>query len=74
MPKKKKKKEEAPADFVYKSYDIRWLKGIGEEHPDFALVAEFEEKFGPLDGEAPVEAPVEEEAPAEEEAEEEKEE
>ena len=26
----------------YKGYDIRWLKGIGEEHPDFALVAEYE--------------------------------
>lgn len=31
---------------MYKGYDIRWLKGIGEEHPDYHLVAEYEEKYG----------------------------
>lgn len=28
----------------YKGYDIRWLKEIGEQHPDFYLVAELEAK------------------------------
>ena len=32
----------------YKGYDIRWLKKLGEEHPDFKLVAEYESKFGEI--------------------------
>lgn len=27
----------------YKGYDIEWLRGIGEDHPDFYLVAEYDE-------------------------------
>ena len=38
MAKKKKAVKEAPG--FYKGYDIKWLKGIGKEHPDFNLVAE----------------------------------
>ena len=30
----------------YKGYDIRWLKELEDEHPDFPLVAEYETKFG----------------------------
>ena len=51
MAKKKEKvsmiqtsKGEGPLWF--KSYDIRWLKGLKDEHPDFPLVAEFEKKYG----------------------------
>lgn len=33
----------------YKNYDIRWLKKMGEEHPAFPLVAEYEEKFGVIE-------------------------
>ena len=32
------------ADGFYKGYDMRWLKDLGEEHPDFYLVAEYEAK------------------------------
>ena len=32
----------------YKNYDIRWLKSIGEIHPDFKLVAEYEKKNGEI--------------------------
>ena len=33
----------------YKGYDIRWLKGLGDEHPDSErLVGEFEEKYGEI--------------------------
>lgn len=32
---------------MFKGYDIRWLKGLGEEHPDSGrLVSEYEKKFG----------------------------
>ena len=31
----------------YKSYDIRWLKGLGEEHPKSErLVEKYENKYG----------------------------
>ena len=43
QPKKGNKK---PADGFYKGYDIKWLKGLGNEHPAFPLVAEYEAKFG----------------------------
>ena len=33
---------------VYKGYSIRWLKEIGSEHPDFKLIAEYEEKYGEI--------------------------
>ena len=46
--KKVSKKIEKEAPFMYKDYDIRWLKGIGAEHPDFGLVAEYEEKYGEI--------------------------
>ena len=32
----------------YKSYDIKWLKELGTEHPDFHLVAEYESKYGEI--------------------------
>jgi hypothetical protein len=43
MPKRKKK--EADSNF-YKGYDIEWLRELGEEHPDFHLVAEYDAKKG----------------------------
>ena len=37
-------KEEVSVDTgIYKGYDIRWLREI-PEHPDFYLVAEYDEK------------------------------
>ena len=45
---KKEKKQPTEADReragVYKGYSINWLKKLGEEHPKFYLVAEFEAK------------------------------
>ena len=41
------KEKKAPG--IYKDYDIRWLKGIGAEHPAFSLVAEYEDKYGPIE-------------------------
>lgn len=76
MPKKKaagKKAEERKGDElveagIYKDYDIEWLRKEGEEHPDYHLVAEYDEKYGkPEEAEEEVEE-------AEEEVEEEKEE
>ena len=32
----------------YKGYDIKWLKGLEDEHPDFPFVAEYEKKFGEI--------------------------
>ncbi len=32
----------------FKGYDIRWLKGLEDEHPDFSFVAEYENKFGEI--------------------------
>ena len=33
----------------YKGYDIRWLKGLGEEHPDSErLVSDYEDKYGKI--------------------------
>lgn len=54
---KKKKKAEAMIETskkaggpkMYKSYDIRWLKELGDEHPDSEkLVSEYEKKFGEI--------------------------
>lgn len=45
-PKAKPKKKEAP--MMYEGYDIRWLKRIGAEHPEFKLVAEYEKKYGEI--------------------------
>jgi hypothetical protein len=36
-----KEKELEKAGF-YKGYDIRWLREVGESHPDFYLVAEYD--------------------------------
>ena len=47
MAKKAKElteKELAQAGF-YGGYDIEWLRELGEEHPDFHLVAEYDEKY-----------------------------
>ena len=33
----------------YKGYDIKWLKELGDEHPDSAkLVSEYEKKYGEI--------------------------
>ncbi len=33
----------------YKGYDIRWLKDLGDEHPDSKrLVSEYEKKYGEI--------------------------
>lgn len=44
----KGKKGEKLVDRFYKGYDVKWLKEIGEEHPDFGLVAEFEKANGEI--------------------------
>ncbi len=46
MAKKKAEKKEAP--MMYKDYDIRWLKKLGNEHPDYKLVAEYEAEYGEI--------------------------
>ncbi len=34
---------------MYKGYDIRWLKELGDEHPDSKrLVSEYEVKYGEI--------------------------
>ncbi len=39
--------KKAGGPVVYKSYDIKWLKELGDEHPDSErLVSEYEEKYG----------------------------
>lgn len=38
--------KKAGGPMKFKGYDIKWLKGLGEEHPDFKLVSEYEKKFG----------------------------
>ncbi len=40
----KQKIDPANAPGFYKGYDIEWLRKLGEEHPDFHLVAEFDNK------------------------------
>lgn len=40
----KKKSVKPKMSEFYKGYDIRWLRGVGEDHPDFHLVAEFDSK------------------------------
>ena len=41
------KKEGGPVRF--KGYDIKWLKELGEEHPDsLKLVSEYEKKYGEI--------------------------
>lgn len=42
MSKKREVKAEKVIPGFYKGYDIKWLKKIGEDHPDFYLVAEYE--------------------------------
>ena len=32
---------------MYKDYDIKWLKN-NSDHPEFGLVAEYEEKYGEI--------------------------
>ena len=49
MGKAKKSKvseKKLAEDGMYKGYDMKWLRGIGEDHPDFELVAEFDSKYG----------------------------
>jgi len=43
-PTKKEKKTLLDAGF-YKGYDVRWLRGLDGEHPDFHLVAEYDKKY-----------------------------
>ena len=48
MNRKVKKVEVKKAEVkpkMYKDYDIKWLREI-PEHPDYKLVAEYDEKFG----------------------------
>jgi len=45
---KEEKEVVAQADFMYKDYDIKWLKGLGDEHPEFHLVAEYEAEYGEI--------------------------
>lgn len=47
---KPKKSAKASGDnpSIYKGYDIRWLKNVGEDHADFYLVAEYEAKYGEI--------------------------
>ena len=41
--------KKAGGPVVYKSYNIKWLKELGDEHPDSAkLVSEYEEKYGEI--------------------------
>ena len=37
------------AEGFWKGYDMRWLKKIGAEHPDFELVAKYEKKHGVIE-------------------------
>lgn len=46
MSEKKEKKIKKPR--MYEGYDIRWLKEVGEDHPDFKLVSEYEKKYGEI--------------------------
>lgn len=39
-------KGEGPTN--YKGYDIKWLKKLGDEHPDFPFVEEYEKKYGEI--------------------------
>ena len=39
---KKNKSQGQPASDMYKGYSISWLRKLGEEHPDFYLVAEYD--------------------------------
>ncbi len=32
----------------FESYDMRWLKGIRDEHPDGHLVEKYEREFGEI--------------------------
>ncbi|OGY27939.1 MAG: hypothetical protein A2Z42_04265 [Candidatus Woykebacteria bacterium RBG_19FT_COMBO_43_10] len=32
----------------YKGYNIGWLRGLGSEHPDFDLVAEYDNKVSKI--------------------------
>jgi hypothetical protein len=46
-PARKLSEAELAKTGVYQGYDIHALRELGEEHPDFYLVAEFDKKFGP---------------------------
>lgn len=46
MTEKKAPEVKKDAPGWYKGYDIKWLRGLGEEHPDFHLVAEYDAQEG----------------------------
>jgi len=46
--KKKLSEKELAKAFVYKGYDMRWLKSVRDEHPDGGLVDKFEKKYGEI--------------------------
>lgn len=45
MAKKKRTKKNELRPRFYEGYDIEWLRELGEEHPDFNLVAEYDAKY-----------------------------
>lgn len=46
---KRKTSKKAGGPVRYKGYDIKWLKGLGEEHPDSErLVSGYEKKYGEI--------------------------
>lgn len=46
---KRETSKKAGGPMMFKGYDIKWLKELGEEHPDSKkLVSEYEEKYGEL--------------------------
>lgn len=45
---KKTAKASGNSPSIYKGYDIRWLKSLGNEHADFNLVAEYEAQYGEI--------------------------
>lgn len=46
--KKSTKKEEPTSDGFYKSYNMRWLKEVKDEHPDGYIVDEYEAEYGEI--------------------------
>ena len=41
--------KKAGGPVMYESYDIKWLKELGEEHPDSKrLVSKYEKKYGEI--------------------------
>ena len=49
MGKAKTDNKEKVENGFYKGYDVEWLRGLGEEHPDFHLVAEYDAKHSKKD-------------------------